>query len=57
MKEAVIGIDIGGTFTKYGVLDREGNCLVESFTSTATHDDFDDYLKELLQAIESPCLF
>lgn len=57
MKEAVIGIDIGGTFTKYGVVDREGNCLVESFTSTTSHPDFDDYLKDLLSAIEKSMQF
>jgi glucokinase len=57
MKEAVIGIDIGGTFTKYGIVDREGNCLAESFTNTATHDNFDDYLRDLLGAIEKSMQF
>lgn len=52
MKEAVIGIDIGGTFTKYGIIDSDGNCLVESFINTNTHQQFDDYLKELVGAIE-----
>ena len=52
MKEAVIGIDIGGTYTKYGIVDREGNCLVESFTSTSTHSKFDAYLKDLCGAID-----
>jgi glucokinase len=57
MKEAVIGIDIGGTFTKYGIVDREGNCLAESFTPTSKHNNFDDYLKDLLSAIEKSMLF
>ena len=52
MNEAVIGIDIGGTFTKYGVIDREGNCLVESSVDTAKHQDFDKYLKNLHEAVE-----
>ena len=52
MKEAVIGIDIGGTFTKYGIVDREGNCLAESFTNTSSHNSFDDYLRDLYHAIE-----
>ena len=51
MKEAVIGIDIGGTYTKYGIVDREGNCLVEGYTNTSTHSNFDDYLKDLSNAI------
>jgi glucokinase len=57
MKEAVIGIDIGGTFTKYGIVDREGNCLAESFTPTSKHNNFDDYLKDLLSAIEKSMQF
>jgi len=28
MKEVVVGIDIGGTYTKYGIVDRNGNCFV-----------------------------
>lgn len=57
MKEAVIGIDIGGTYTKYGIVDREGNCLAESFTNTAIHNNFDDYLKDLYDAIENSLKF
>jgi len=57
MKEAVIGIDIGGTFTKYGIVDREGNCLAESFTNTTTHNNFDDYLRDLHNAIEKSMQF
>jgi glucokinase len=53
MREAVIGIDIGGTFTKYGIIDKDGNCLVESFVNTDTHKNFDDYLKGLIEAIEN----
>jgi len=57
MKDAVIGIDIGGTFTKYGIVDREGNCLAESFTNTCIHDNFDDYLRDLHAAIEKSMQF
>lgn len=51
MKEAVIGIDIGGTYTKYGIIDRDGNCLADSFTSTCMHHEFDEYLVDLHDAI------
>ncbi len=57
MKEAVIGIDIGGTYTKYGIVDRAGNCLAESFTSTTNHDRFEDYLHDLHAAIETSMQF
>ncbi len=52
MKDAVIGIDIGGTFTKFGIIDSEGKCLLESYINTNTHQSVDDYLKELVNAIE-----
>ena len=51
MKEAVLGIDIGGTYTKYGIVDRQGNCLADSFINTDVHHEFDDYLKQLCDAI------
>jgi glucokinase len=53
MKEVVIGIDIGGTYTKYGIIDREGNCLDEDFISTGTYQDFDAYLENLNSVIEN----
>lgn len=47
MKEVALGIDIGGTFTKYGVVDRQGNCLVENSVSTDFTDDVNEYLNNL----------
>ena len=32
--EVAVGIDIGGTTTVYGLIDKDGNCLLESNTST-----------------------
>jgi glucokinase len=52
MGEVVIGIDIGGTFTKYGIVDRDGHCLIENFTSTDKYTDFDVYLENLHTEIE-----
>lgn len=52
MKDAVIGIDIGGTFTKFGFIDSGGKCLEESYINTNTHQSVDNYLKELVNAIE-----
>jgi glucokinase len=53
MKEAVIGIDIGGTFTKYGIIDRDGNCIEEDFMSTDVYKEFDAYLENLHSVIEN----
>jgi glucokinase len=52
MKQVVIGIDIGGTFTKIGVVDKEGNILAEGNISTDAHDNITDFQKSLFEAIE-----
>jgi glucokinase len=52
MTEVVIGIDVGGTFTKYGIVDKEGHCLTENFTSTDKYSDFEVYLENLQTEIE-----
>ena len=53
MKEVVIGIDIGGTYTKYGIIDRAGNNLDEDFLSTCTYKEFDAYIENLHSVIEN----
>ncbi len=53
MKEVVIGIDIGGTYTKYGIIDRAGNCLDEDFLSTSTYKEFNAYIENLHSHIEN----
>ncbi|MBN2486553.1 MAG: ROK family protein [Bacteroidales bacterium] len=52
MRDVVLGIDIGGTFTKFGIVDKNGNCLKENFTSTDKYTDFDVYLEHLHTEIE-----
>jgi len=52
MREVVIGIDIGGTFTKFGIVDKNGKCLKENFTSTDKYTEFDVYLEHLHTEIE-----
>lgn len=56
MKEVVIGIDIGGTFTKYGLVERDGNCIEEDFISTDVYKEFDAYLENLHSVIENTIL-
>ena len=52
MKEVVIGIDIGGTYTKFGLVDREGNTLDEDFISTDVYKEFDAYLENLHSVLD-----
>ena len=51
MKDAVVGVDIGGTFTKFGIIDRIGNVLVEGSVPTDQTDDVNIYLAGLSGAI------
>jgi glucokinase len=45
MKEVAIGIDIGGTNSVLGVIDREGNCMAESAIPTKTHTEIEVFLE------------
>ena len=43
MKDLTIGIDIGGTNTKYGIVDREGNVLHQGNIPTTQYEQFQEY--------------
>ena len=47
MKPYVLGIDIGGTNTVFGIVDARGNVIASSSIKTGKHADFNDYLDEL----------
>ena len=47
MKPYVIGIDIGGTNTVFGIVDARGNVIASSSIKTGKHANFEDYLEEL----------
>ena len=47
MKELCIGIDIGGTNTVLGVVDIDGEILVENLISTKKYPRIDDYVNAL----------
>ena len=51
MKELTIGIDIGGTNTKFGIVDREGHVIHQGSIRTTDYDEFRDYFKGLCQAL------
>ncbi|RMG23868.1 MAG: ROK family protein, partial [Bacteroidetes bacterium] len=53
MKAVVIGIDIGGTSTKFGIVDQHGNILAEGAMPTDTHEKVEDYLKDLHQHLQA----
>lgn len=47
----VIGIDIGGTNTVFGVVDKRGQILRSGAIKTARHAEVSDYLDELAHAL------
>ncbi|MCH5246337.1 MAG: ROK family protein [Muribaculaceae bacterium] len=47
MKQYAIGIDIGGTNTVFGIVDKNGNVIASSSIKTAGHDNINDYIDEL----------
>src|ERR1700750_1145369 len=51
MRELTIGIDIGGTNTKYGIVDREGNVVVQGSISTTQYEEFQDFLNGMANAL------
>jgi glucokinase len=51
MKEVAIGIDIGGTNSVLGVIDRNGNCLAESAIPTQTHSEIEAFLQVVAKEV------
>jgi glucokinase len=51
LKEVVLGVDIGGTNTKLGFVDRDGVCLADTSIPTG-EDDADKYLPRLYRAVD-----
>lgn len=50
-KELAIGVDIGGTNTKFGIVDHRGNIIEQSEMSTKNHFTPEDFIDELYQAL------
>lgn len=52
MKKVAVGVDIGGTNTVYGLVDKDGNILCEGAFPTRKYPDFDPYAEELYIGIQ-----
>jgi glucokinase len=57
MKELTIGIDIGGTNTKFGIVDRAGNVLHQGNIVTTEHEEFHDYFDAMADALREAMHF
>lgn len=51
-KPYVIGIDMGGTNTAFGIVDARGNVIASDSIKTAKHADINDYIDELYNEIK-----
>ena len=49
----VVGIDIGGTGTKFGIVDRIGNVLFSSEMSTKKHKEVETFIEELFTNLKA----
>ena len=52
MKKAAIGIDIGGTNTVMGIVDKEGKVIRDKSIPTETHPEYKIYMNNLANAVE-----
>jgi len=50
--ELVIGIDIGGTKTKVGLVNKDGHCLEHTFFRTREYPDLEKYLDKVVSAVD-----
>ncbi|MCP4310097.1 MAG: ROK family protein [Bacteroidetes bacterium] len=51
-KEVVLGIDIGGTFTKLGLVDRNGTIHLEDEVRTTEHETIEAFIVDIHSHIE-----
>ena len=51
MKPYVLGIDIGGTNTVFGIVDARGTVIASSSIKTAKHPKIEDYIDELYNEV------
>lgn len=50
-KPYVVGIDIGGTNTVFGIVDARGHVVAADSVKTKKHVEFDDYIEELHEGL------
>lgn len=53
LQQLAIGIDIGGTGTKFGIVDRNGNILFSSEISSRNHAEVEGFIDELHENLSS----
>lgn len=49
--DVIAGVDVGGTYTKFGLVNRNGELLVDDFTKTDTSLSYRDFFENLCDRI------
>jgi glucokinase len=52
MKQLTVGIDVGGTGTKIGLVDESGNIIVENKVKTPDYKNVEDFVEALSRVIK-----
>ena len=52
MNKVVVGIDIGGTITKIGLIDKKGKCISKISFRTKENNEFDDFIENIKNSIK-----
>jgi glucokinase len=47
MKKYAVGIDVGGTTAKFGIVDRNGKILEQDRVPTNKHDIAEDFIDDM----------
>ncbi|MEM6844578.1 MAG: ROK family protein [Bacteroidota bacterium] len=53
MSKLAIGVDIGGTNSKFGFADEDGNIIAQSRIKTQSYSDYRSYIAELKKEIDA----
>jgi glucokinase len=53
--DVTLGVDIGGTNTKFGLVDREGKCIAEMSIATNAHEPAENLIGRLHEKAEEMC--
>ncbi|HTY60136.1 MAG TPA: hypothetical protein VMF59_15045, partial [Bacteroidota bacterium] len=53
--DVTLGVDIGGTNTKFGLVDREGKCIAETSMATNAHEPAENLIGRLHESVEKVC--
>ncbi len=51
LQQLAVGIDIGGTGTKFGIVDRSGNILFSNEISSRNHTEVEGFIDELYSSL------